>query len=67
MKYCHNCDWFADREDTTERERSKRALEHFVETGHSIDSSDSVGRPTPPAVCEKLLVRELADSAEHLI
>ncbi|WP_247002071.1 hypothetical protein [Halosolutus gelatinilyticus] len=61
MKFCHNCDWFADGD--TERERSKLALDHFVETGHSIDSSDSVGRPTPPSICEELLVRELVRAA----
>lgn len=60
MKFCHNCDWFAAVEDgTTERERSRLALEHFLETGHSIDSSDSVGRPTTPAICEAFLVRDL--------
>lgn len=61
MKFCHACDWFVDDEDgATERERSRLAVDHFVETGHSIDSSESVGRPTPPAVCEELLIRDLA-------
>ncbi|QSW99691.1 hypothetical protein [Haloterrigena alkaliphila] len=60
MKFCHNCDWFAAVEDgATERERSQQALEHFLETGHSIDSSDSVGRPTTPSICEAFLVRDL--------
>ena len=59
MKFCHNCDWFVDAADGTERERSRLAVEHFVETGHSIDSSDSVGRPTPPSICEELLIRDL--------
>ncbi|WP_436344675.1 hypothetical protein [Natronorubrum sp. FCH18a] len=66
MKYCNNCDWFAGRESgTTERERSQLALEHFAETGHSIDSSDSVGRPTTPAICEELLVRDLTQSIDY--
>ncbi|MXV61192.1 hypothetical protein GS429_03775 [Natronorubrum sp. JWXQ-INN-674] len=65
MKYCHNCDWFVGRENTTEGERSKAALEHFVETGHSIDSSDSVGRPMPPAICEAFLAHDLVGSIER--
>lgn len=68
MKYCHTCDWFADREDnSTHRERSKAALEHFVETGHSIDSSDSVGRPMPPSICETFLVRDLVGSVDSSV
>ncbi|RKD97934.1 hypothetical protein [Halopiger aswanensis] len=60
MKFCHTCDWFVDETDgATEQERSRLALEHFVETGHSIDSSGSVGRPTPPSICEELLIRDL--------
>ena len=59
MKYCHDCDWFAAAEDGTERERSRLALEHFLETGHAIDSSDSVGRPTTPSICGAFLVRDL--------
>ncbi|NUC71148.1 hypothetical protein HTZ84_02280 [Haloterrigena sp. SYSU A558-1] len=63
MKYCLNCDWFADPEaDADDDERSQAALEHFVETGHSIDSSDSVGRPTTPVICEAFLVRDLVGS-----
>ena len=63
MKYCHNCDWFASVEDgLSKQERSKLAIEHFVETGHSIDSSDSLCRPTPPDICEDLLVDELVSS-----
>ncbi|WP_306052396.1 hypothetical protein [Natronococcus wangiae] len=65
MKYCLNCDWFASVEDgLTEAERSKLAIEHFVETGHAIDSSDSLCRPMPPAVCEDLLVGDLASSVD---
>ncbi|MFC4543386.1 hypothetical protein ACFO5R_15760 [Halosolutus amylolyticus] len=66
MKFCHDCDWFAAVEDAaTERERSKLALEHFVETGHSIDTSDSLGRPMPPAICTELLVHELVPAADR--
>lgn len=68
MKFCHTCDWFASSEDgATERERSKLALEHFVDTGHSIDSSDSVGRPMPPAICEEFLVRELTQGVDWAV
>ncbi|AEH37096.1 hypothetical protein [Halopiger xanaduensis] len=60
MKFCHTCDWFVDETDgATEQDRSRLALEHFVETGHSIDSSESVGRPMPPSICEELLIRDL--------
>ena len=61
MKVCHACDWSAD--GATERERSRSAVEHFVETGHAIDSSDSVGRPTPPEIRETLLGRDLEGTA----
>ncbi|WP_049927655.1 hypothetical protein [Halopiger goleimassiliensis] len=63
MKYCLHCDWFADA-TTSERDPSRLALEHFVETGHTIDTSDSVGRPTPPAICEAVVVRDLLDPAD---
>lgn len=63
MKYCHNCEWFASVEDgLTERDRSKLAVDHFVETGHSIDSTESLGRPMPPTICEDILVDELVSS-----
>ena len=65
MKYCLDCEWFAAVEDGgTERERSRLALEHFVETGHAIDTSDSLCKPTPPPVCRDLLVCDLARSLE---
>ena len=67
MKICHDCDWFVDRRNApSERERSRLALDHFEETGHSIDTSDSVGRPTPPSICGELLVRELRPSGSAL-
>jgi predicted small metal-binding protein len=38
-KYCLECDWHAmTDEGETETEVSKRAIEHFVETGHTVDS-----------------------------
>lgn len=61
MKVCHTCDWVADVGDAaTERERSRLALEHFVETGHAIESSDGVGRPAIPPICETLFRRDVA-------
>lgn len=39
MKYCLHCDWYASSTDgVDEHERSQAAIDHFVETGHSINS-----------------------------
>lgn len=46
-KYCLECEWRVSTDDGhTEREVSKRAIEHFVETGHAIDSL----RLPPPGI-----------------
>ncbi|WP_323174049.1 hypothetical protein [Natrialba sp. PRR66] len=46
-KYCLECDWqFDTAGGHTEAEVSKRAIEHFVETGHTVDSM----RLPPPVV-----------------
>ncbi|WP_197075858.1 hypothetical protein [Halostagnicola sp. A56] len=46
-KYCLQCEWHvSDAMDYTEAEASREAIEHFVETGHSIDSL----RLPPPVV-----------------
>lgn len=38
-KYCLECDWQASTVDGDgESEVSKRAIEHFVETGHTVES-----------------------------
>ncbi|WP_187432919.1 hypothetical protein [Natronococcus pandeyae] len=38
-KYCLDCDWQLSTADGyTEEEVSKQAIEHFVETGHTVDS-----------------------------
>ncbi|SFC36609.1 hypothetical protein SAMN05444422_107220 [Halobiforma haloterrestris] len=48
-KYCLDCDWHAGTDEgLTEREVSKAAIEHFVETGHTVDSL----RLPPPIVIE---------------
>ncbi|ELZ17246.1 hypothetical protein C477_13485 [Haloterrigena salina JCM 13891] len=48
-KYCLECDWQASTAGaTTEAEVSEQAIEHFVETGHTIDSM----RLPPPVILE---------------
>lgn len=38
-KYCLECGWQrSTAEGCTEREVSEMAIEHFVETGHTVDS-----------------------------
>lgn len=45
MKYCQERDWRVDTGDGfPHQEQSRRALEHFLETGHTVDSRDSFGR-----------------------
>jgi len=37
--YCLECDWQVSTADGhTETEVSEKAIEHFVETGHTVDS-----------------------------
>lgn len=39
VTYCLHCEWEASAADgSTAHERSKRAVDHHVETGHAIDS-----------------------------
>ncbi|AHF99695.1 hypothetical protein HALLA_13785 [Halostagnicola larsenii XH-48] len=46
-KYCLQCDWrINETGGYTESEASRLAIEHFVETGHAIDSL----RLPPPVV-----------------
>lgn len=48
-KYCLECDWHASTEEGfTPEEVSKHAIDHFVETGHTVDSI----RLPPPVVLE---------------
>ncbi len=48
-KYCLDCDWNVSIADgCTERELSQQAIEHFVETGHTVDSL----RLPPPLIPE---------------
>lgn len=67
MKYCHECDWAVSAADgLTEHEQSKEALEHFVETGHPIDSTDSLVRPRSPPAPDRILLRYLSDDADEV-
>ncbi|OAQ52557.1 hypothetical protein HTG_13110 [Natrinema mahii] len=46
-KYCLECDWQASTADGyTEKEVSEAAIDHFVETGHTVDSL----RLPPPVI-----------------
>ncbi|MCU4924641.1 hypothetical protein OB905_01395 [Halobacteria archaeon AArc-dxtr1] len=48
-KYCLECGWRASTANgVTEREVSQQAIDHFVETGHTIDSL-----PLPPPLVAK--------------
>ncbi|WP_207591615.1 hypothetical protein [Halomontanus rarus] len=63
MKYCLNCDWSVSVSDGfTPQERSKEALEHHVETGHAVDSSETVVRPDVPSLAASTLVADLLES-----
>ena len=48
-KYCLECGWQASTaEGYSEAEVSEQAIEHFVETGHAVDSL----RLPPPEILE---------------
>ena len=65
MKICLDCDWSLNAaEEPSRSSRSKAAIEHHVETGHTIDSSESILRPTTPDVASEVLVRDLIPSAD---
>lgn len=63
MKYCLNCDWrVASADEPDDATRSRRAIDHHVETGHTVDSSDGVVPPRIPDVPDTVLVRDLVPS-----
>ncbi|ELY67931.1 hypothetical protein [Natrinema versiforme] len=65
MKYCLDCDWSLNAADEpSQRDRSQAAIDHHVETGHTIDSSESIVRPTAPDVPGSVLVRDLVPSSD---
>ncbi|GAB3665889.1 hypothetical protein [Halopiger aswanensis] len=49
-KYCLECEWqISTSEGYSEKEVSEKAIEHFVETGHTVDS---LRLPPPAAIIE---------------
>lgn len=65
MKYCLDCDWnLSATDEPSDRDRSRRAIDHHVETGHTIDSSDGVVPPRIPDVATDVLVRDLVPSSD---
>lgn len=65
MKYCLHCDWSVSASDGfTAQEQSRAALEHHVETGHAVDSSDSMVRPDAPSLAASTLIADLLGSPD---
>ncbi|AGB30499.1 hypothetical protein C488_07052 [Natrinema pellirubrum DSM 15624] len=64
MKYCLDCDWHTAAADSDQRDRSRAAIDHYVETGHTIDSSESLVRPTTPDGLGTVLARDLTPSSD---
>ncbi|WP_408957172.1 hypothetical protein [Natrinema sp. 74] len=65
MKHCLDCDWSADSTDLPSQcARSRAAIEHHVETGHAIDSTESLVRPTVPDIAGEIFVRDLVPSSD---
>lgn len=47
-KYCLDCPWsLSAAEADSVEELSRRTLEHFVETGHTIESTDGLSLAPP--------------------
>ncbi|SER18520.1 hypothetical protein [Natrinema salaciae] len=65
MKYCLDCDWSQNAADEpSQRNRSQAAIDHHVETGHTIDSTESLVRPMTPDVDGEVFVRDLVPSRD---
>lgn len=65
MKYCLDCDWHRNAADElSQRERSQAAIDHHVETGHAIDSTESIVRPMTPDLPGEVFVRDLVPSSD---
>ncbi|AHG01897.1 hypothetical protein HALLA_00970 (plasmid) [Halostagnicola larsenii XH-48] len=58
MKYCLHCDWYTSKTDGRDRDnQSRKALDHFLDTGHSIETVDS--SPAPKEILgSNLLLRK---------
>ena len=49
-KYCLDCPWTVTEDEVHSTEDlSRRTLEHFLETGHTIESTD----PSPPLLSDR--------------
>ncbi|QLK27455.1 hypothetical protein HYG81_07605 [Natrinema zhouii] len=65
MKYCLDCDWHLNAAtEPSQHARSQAAINHYVETGHTIDSSESIVRPATPNLAGELFVRDLVPSSD---
>lgn len=45
VKFCVDCDWYVAERHPTDTSSSRAALDHFLETGHTIESHDAVAPP----------------------
>lgn len=62
MHYCIECDWSMDTDErSTEYERNQRAIQHHLETGHTIVSRLPAVRPRGRADDEPKSQNELAE------
>ncbi|QSX00233.1 hypothetical protein [Haloterrigena alkaliphila] len=65
MKYCLNCDWSTSATDEPSASvRSRAAIAHHVETGHTIDSSEGVVPPRIPDLPDAVFVGDLLPSSD---
>jgi predicted transcriptional regulator len=44
--YCTECEWAASAEEHSRQELSELAIEHFLDTGHAIESELTAGLET---------------------
>ncbi|RQG91781.1 hypothetical protein EA473_18435 [Natrarchaeobius chitinivorans] len=59
MKYCLHCDWYTSEIDGTDQDdQSRKAVNHFVDTGHSIDTVDTSSVPWND-LQQQLLMKEI--------
>ncbi|WP_222916893.1 hypothetical protein [Natrinema sp. SYSU A 869] len=65
MKYCLDCDWSeTTANEPSQQDRSQAAIEHHVETGHTIDSRESEIPPLTPDIAGDVFVRDLVPSSD---
>lgn len=47
MKYCTICEWTSDADGShSEHELGTQAIEHYVTTGHRVQSTNGIADPT---------------------